>query len=334
MKYQSLDEILEVFKDKTVLVLGDVMVDSYLYGNAKRISPEAPVPILIANKREKKLGGAANVAMNVQALGAKPILCSIVGDDKDGAIFEQLLKYEKMPTKGIIKSQNRVTTVKHRILSGSQHMLRVDYEDTHPIVDLDRKSLLHHIKNLVEECDLIIFQDYDKGTLDPIVIEETIKLAKKKNIPTAVDPNQRNFLSYKDTTLFKPNLSELKEGLEIDFDIKNDAEVTDAIRQLAEKVTAKHHLVTLSDKGIFYQSKGESGKYEALAKKEAFVSGAGDTVISIAGLCLTLDLPLPLIAELANMGGGIVCRTQGVTPIDSAELSKEAQSNSILEKYL
>ena len=334
MKYQSLDEILDAFRDKTVLVLGDVMVDSYLYGNTKRISPEAPVPVLIANKREKKLGGAANVAMNVQALGAKPILCSIVGDDKDGAIFEQLLNDEKMPTKGIIKSQNRVTTVKHRILSGSQHMLRVDYEDTHPIVDLDRKSLLHHIKNLIEECDLIIFQDYDKGTLDPIVIEETIKLAKKKNIPTAVDPNQRNFLSYADTTLFKPNLSELKEGLEIDFDVKNRAEVKDAIKQLGKRISAKYQLVTLSDKGIFYQSKEENGRYDALAKKEAFVSGAGDTVISIAGLCLTLDLQLPLIAGLANMGGGIVCKTQGVTPISKAELLKEAQSNSILEKYL
>ncbi|MEP1093974.1 MAG: bifunctional ADP-heptose synthase [Cyclobacteriaceae bacterium] len=334
MKYKSLEEILEAFKNKTVLVLGDVMVDSYLYGNAKRISPEAPVPVLIANKREKKLGGAANVAMNVQALGAKPILCSIVGDDKDGSIFEQLLKDEKMPTKGIIKSQNRVTTVKHRVLSGSQHMLRVDYEDTHPIVDLDRKSLLHHIKNLMEECDLIIFQDYDKGTLDPIVIEETIKLAKAKNIPTAVDPNQRNFLSYKNTTLFKPNLSELKEGLELDFDVKKDAEVEDAIKQLRKKVDAKYQLVTLSDKGIFYQSEKQKGRYPALAKKQAFVSGAGDTVVSIAGLCLTLDLPLPLIAELANVGGGIVCRTPGVTPIDIDKLLKEAQSNSILEKYL
>ncbi len=334
MKYKSIEEILEAFKDKTVLVLGDVMVDSYLYGKAKRISPEAPVPILVANEREKKLGGAANVAMNVHALGANTILCSIVGDDKDGSVFRQLLRDEKMPTKGIIKSQNRVTTVKHRILSGTQHLVRVDYEDTHPIVDLDRKALLHHIKDLIEECDLVIFQDYDKGTLDPVVIAETIKLAKKKNIPTAVDPNQRNFLSYQGVTLFKPNLAELKEGLEIDFDKDDEKELEGAIQTLNEKLKAKYELVTLGGKGIFYQSKTEKGQYPARAKKQIYVTGAGDTVISIAGLCLTLDLPLPLIAELSNMGGGIVCESPGVTPIQKDELLKEAQSNSILEKYL
>ncbi len=334
MKYKNIEEILDAFKDKTVLVLGDVMVDSYLYGKAKRISTEAPVPILVANKREKTLGGAANVAMNVHALGAKPILCSIVGDDKDGSIFRQLLRDQKMATKGIIKSGNRVTTVKHRILSGTQHLVRVDYEDTHPIVPLDRKALLHHIENLIEECDLIIFQDYDKGTLDSVVIKETLKLARKKKIPTAVDPNQRNFLSYKNVTLFKPNLTELKEGLEINFEDNNEKELKGAIKKLGEEIKAKNLLVTLGGKGILYQSDKEKGKYPARAKKQIYVTGAGDTVISIAGLCLTLDLPLALTAELANMGGGIVCESPGVTPIHREELIKEAETNSILEKYL
>ncbi len=333
MEPKSIAEIFEAFKDKTVLVIGDVMIDSYLYGNVKRISPEAPVPVLSVSKREKRLGGAANVAMNIQALGATPILCSVVGDDKDGLAFEQLLEYEKMSSKGIIKSQNRLTTIKHRILSGSQHLLRVDSEDTHALIDLDRKSLLHHIKNLIEESDLIIFEDYDKGTIDPTLISETIKLAKEKNVPTAVDPKKRNFLSYLNATLFKPNLSELKEGLGIDFDVKDTGQLKDAVKQLNKEIKAENELVTLSEHGIYYQSEKESGKHDAHLRSISDVSGAGDTVISIAGLALTLGLPLSFIAELANLGGGIVCESPGVVPIDRARLMKEAESNPILAKY-
>ena len=310
--------VLQRFKKVKALVLGDVFLDEYIMGNCERLSPEAPVPVLNVSKREKRLGGAANVAMNIQGLGAKAILCSIVGDDKDGSTFEQLLADEKMSSKGIIKSQNRVTTIKHRILSGSQHLLRVDAEDTHSLNDLDRKSLLNHIENLIKECDLIIFEDYDKGTLDEKVIEETINLARNKNIPTAVDPKKRNFLSYKNASLFKPNLKELKEGLGIDFN---------------DQIQAENELVTLSEHGIYYQSKAERGRHPAHLRSISDVSGAGDTVISIAGLSLTLGLPLPFVAELSNLGGGIVCESPGVVPISKERLIKESQSNPILEKY-
>ena len=333
MDIKSIKEIFDAFADKTVLVIGDVMIDSYVYGGVKRISPEAPVPVLSVSRREKRLGGAANVAMNVQALGAKPILCSVVGDDDDGTTFEQLLEYENMPSRGIIKSQNRVTTIKHRILSGSQHLLRVDSEDTHPLVDLDRKSLLNHIKNLIKECDLVIFEDYDKGTLDPFIIEETIKLANEHNVLTAVDPKKRNFLSYKHASLFKPNLKELKEGLGIDFDVQNEKELASAVKQLNSQINAKNELVTLSEFGIFYQSDKESGQHPAHLRSISDVSGAGDTVISIAGLALTLGLPLSFVAELSNLGGGIVCESPGVVPIDRERLLNEAESNSILGKY-
>lgn len=333
MSIKSIEELFEAFKDKTVLVLGDVMIDSYVYGNVKRISPEAPVPVLSVSKREKRLGGAANVAMNIQALGATPILCSIVGDDKDGTTFKQLLEYESMSSKGIIKSQNRVTTIKHRILSGSQHLLRVDSEDTHSLIDLDRKSLLNHIKNLVEEVDLVIFEDYDKGTLDSTVIAETIKLAQEKKVPTAVDPKKRNFLSYTNATLFKPNLKELKEGLGIDFDVRKEKELQKAVSDLNNVIKAENELVTLSEHGIYYQSKEENGQYPAHLRTISDVSGAGDTVISIAGLSLTLGMPLSFIAELSNLGGGIVCESPGVVPIDKDQLIKEAQTNTALKKY-
>lgn len=334
MSFKSIPEIFEAFKDKTVLVIGDVMVDSYIHGVAKRISPEAPVPVLSVVKNEKKLGGAANVAMNIHALGATPILCSVVGDDAEGRAFEKLLEYENMPKKGVIKSQNRITTIKERILSGSQHMMRIDSEDVHPLVDLDRKALLHHILNLMEECDLIIFEDYDKGTISPELISKTIEKAKKKGIPVAVDPRVENFLSYKDVALFKPNVRELKEGLKTDFDTKNIEALSEAVLELHKEINAKNYLVTMSNEGIYYKSEVDEGSYPAHPLHIATTAGAGDTAISIAGLCLTLGLPLGFIAELSNVGAGLVCEFSGIVPVDKEQLLKEASTNPILEKYL
>ncbi len=331
---KSLEEVFEAFKDKTVLVVGDVMIDYYMRGQVSRISPEAPVPVLKLSRQEKRLGGAANVAMNIRALGATPILCSVVGDDADGAEFEQLLEYEKMPNKGIIRSQNRVTTTKLRVMSGLQHLIRVDNEDVHPLVDLDQKSLLHHIKNLLEECDLVIFEDYDKGTINPEVIHETIKLAREKNIPIAVDPKRRNFTEYQGVSIFKVNIADLKDGLDIEFDALEEEQLEDAVGQLKSNVEAENYLITLSKRGIFYNSKDDHGKLSSHPRQIVEVLGAGDTVISIAGLCLTLGLPLEFIAELANIGGGLVCEVPGAVPIDKEILFKEASENSILKKYL
>lgn len=331
---KSIEEVFEAFKDKTVLVVGDVMIDYYMHGQVSRISPEAPVPVLKLGKEEKRLGGAANVAMNIRALGATPILCSVVGDDADGEAFEQLLEYEKMPNKGIIRSQNRVTTTKLRVMSGPQHLLRVDNEDVHPLVDLDQKSLLHHIKNLLEECDLIIFEDYDKGTINPEVIEETIRLAQEKNIPIAVDPKRRNFTKYQGVSIFKVNVADLKDGLDIEFDAREESELQGAASQLKDNVKAENYLITLSKKGIFYDEGKTSGKLDAHPRQIVEVLGAGDTVISIAGLCLTLGMPLEFTAELANLGGGMVCEMSGAVPIDKEILFNEAKENPILKKYL
>jgi len=331
---KSIEEIFEAFKEKTVLVVGDVMIDHYMRGKASKISTEAPVPVLTLEKEEKRLGGAANVAMNIRALGATPILCSVVGDDEDGAAFERLLEYEKMPAKGIIRSQNRVTTTKLRITSGNQHLIRVDKEDVHPLIELDQKSLIHHIKNLLEECDLVIFEDYDKGTINPEVIEETIKLAKEKNIPIAVDPKRRNFTKYQGVSLFKVNVADLKDGLEIEFDALNEADLKQAANLLKEKIQADNYFITLSRHGIFYDSGEETGKLNAHPRQIIDVMGAGDTVISVSGLCLTLGLPLPFIAEMANLAGGMVCESSGASPIDPERLFEEAKENPILKKYL
>ncbi len=330
----SIEEVFEAFKNKTVLVVGDVMIDYYMRGQVSKISKEAPVPVLALEREEKRLGGAANVAMNIRALGATPILCSVVGDDKDGEAFEQLLEYEGMPNKGIIRSQNRITTTKLRITSGLQHLIRVDNEDVHPLIDLDQKSLLHHIKNLLDECDLVIFEDYDKGTINPEVIEETIKLAKAKNIPIAVDPKMRNFTEYQGVSLYKVNIADLKEGLDIEFNALDESEVAHAAEQLKKSVSADNYFITLSKHGLYYDSGKDSGKLDAHPRQIIEVMGAGDTVISVSGLCLTLGMPLEFTAELANIAGGIVCEIPGAAPIEKEILFKEAKENSILKKYL
>lgn len=330
----TLDEIFEAFKSKTVLVIGDVMVDSYVYGKVKRISPEAPVPVLNVTCREKRLGGAANVAANIKSLGATPILCSVIGDDPDGEAFHEILDREAMPRKGIIKSSTRITTTKHRILSSSQHLLRVDSEDTHPLSELDRKSLIGHVKNLMKEADLIIFEDYDKGTLSREFIGEIIDEANKVGLPTAVDPKKHNFLHYKGATLFKPNFKELKEGLGVEIEHVSLENLSSATELLHKEISAENYLITLSEHGIFYRHQESTGIYPAHLRSIADVSGAGDTVISIAGLAMTLGFPIDFVAELSNLGGGIVCEFPGVIPIDPETLKEEARNNSIIRTFI
>ena len=193
MKYNTLSEIFEAFNSLKVLIIGDVMVDAYDWGKVERISPEAPVPIISLSKRENRLGGAANVALNVQALGAEPILCSVIGNDLDGEDFITLLEKNKMSNLGIFKSEARPTTTKRRIMAGSQHLMRIDHETDAPLNQVDSEMLISKIENLAASCDVVIFEDYDKGTLTRDFIAMVITLAKSKNIPVAVDPKKRNF---------------------------------------------------------------------------------------------------------------------------------------------
>ncbi|MGL4364099.1 MAG: bifunctional heptose 7-phosphate kinase/heptose 1-phosphate adenyltransferase, partial [Bacteroidales bacterium] len=206
-----------------ILVIGDVMIDAYMWGKVDRISPEAPVPILESTQHENRLGGAANVALNLQAMGATPLLCSVIGNDERATNFKNLLQAKNLIPVGILTDSSRRTTTKTRVISGSQHLLRIDEETTKPLHDELQKKFFAHIKGLItsEKIDAIIFEDYDKGVLSPQLIEETVKLSQSKNIPTLVDPKKRNFLAYKNVTLFKPNFKELCEGLKLDIDKKS-----------------------------------------------------------------------------------------------------------------
>jgi len=334
MNFKSLEEVFDEFTNKRVLILGDVMVDSYIYGSVSRISPEAPVPIINVTSRDKRLGGAANVALNIQSLGAKPTLCSIIGDDPGADDFISLLKKRGMSTNGIIKSSKRKTTVKNRVISNGHHLVRIDEEMDLYLNDLDRKSLISHIDQLLSEADLVIFEDYDKGCLDEEVIRHVIQKCRDLSIITAVDPKKRNFMSYQSASLFKPNLKELKEGLNIDVDPTDIISITSAVDKLKSKLNFDSAIITLSEHGVYYQDDKKNGKLDAHLRSISDVSGAGDTVISIAGLCLACGLPIKFVAEISNLGGGIVCEYPGVVPISLKRLKEEAFKNEFLIDFL
>ncbi|KAA5548205.1 D-glycero-beta-D-manno-heptose-7-phosphate kinase [Adhaeribacter rhizoryzae] len=333
MALRSLESLFSAFDQLTVLIVGDVMVDSYLWGKSTRLSPEAPVPIVNVLSSEKRLGGAANVALNVQALGATTLLCSVIGTDKDGSDFIALLEENNLSTEGIIQSPDRVTTVKQRILSGGQQLLRLDSEIETDLLTHENQHLLARFEELLVRADVVIFQDYDKGVLSEQNIAQLIALAQHKNIPTVVDPKKKNFLRYKGCALFKPNLKELKEGLKVEFADANLAAFEQAVANLQNLLETENILVTLSERGVFCAAGKNKTYIDAHLRTISDVSGAGDTVISIAAVCMALNLPLPLLAELSNLGGGLVCEEIGVVPIDKVKLYQEAKENKILANY-
>ncbi|MBY0424184.1 MAG: D-glycero-beta-D-manno-heptose-7-phosphate kinase, partial [Cytophagales bacterium] len=315
MAYTSFSEIFKAFNGLKVLIVGDVMIDSYQWGKVDRISPEAPVPIVHVQQREMRLGGASNVALNIQAMGAIPILCSVIGEDLDGDNFLKLLENNQLPSEGILRKSSRVTTIKHRIISGSHHMLRVDSEIDTPLSSSDRSALLERIISLIPQVDVIIFEDYDKGVIDGKLIDSVVSAAKSANKPIAVDPKKRNFMHYHGVTLFKPNLKEMKEGLKIDLHKEDMQELMDAVSVLKEKLSLEGALLTLSERGVFIDFKSQKHHLPAHIRDISDVSGAGDTVISVASLCLALGLSPRLIAGLSNLAGGLVCEYVGVVPI-------------------
>jgi len=326
VKKPDIKSIFDSFNQFNILIIGDVMIDSYMWGKVNRISPEAPVPIIMSTHQENRLGGAANVALNIQSLGAKPILCSVVGKDSKAKTFLGLLKKQNLTSDGIIEDEARKTTVKTRIISNNQHLLRVDEEVNFELDKEIEKSFITHILRILEKNSVhaIIFEDYDKGCITPVVIKKVVEYANKNNIPTLVDPKKRNFLEYKNITLFKPNFKELVEGSKIDIK-KGDFEgIFKASKKLHKELSAKYILVTLSELGVFISYNNKYKTIPAEVRDIADVSGAGDTIISIASLCLAADLNPELIAGISNLAGGLVCEKVGVVPIDKTQLLNEA----------
>jgi len=323
---ESVNRAFQTFSNLKVLIIGDVMVDAYFWGRVDRISPEAPVPVVSVTRKDNRLGGAANVARNVQAMGATPIMCSVIGDDEKGNLFLQLMAEESMVTTGILQAADRATTVKTRILGSNQQILRVDEEQIDDLsAELTQQFLTTIEKTLdTENIDAIVFEDYDKGLMTPELIRGVVRLAQQKNIPTAVDPKKKNFLQYAGVTLFKPNLKELREGLKLEIETPDQTSLDVAVAQLQEVMPVEMALITLSELGVYINDGREAKIFPAHIRSIADVSGAGDTVISVAVLCLAAGISSELVARLSNLAGGLVCESVGVVPIDRELLLKEA----------
>lgn len=307
------------------MIVGDVMVDEYLWGNVSRISPEAPVPVVACDKRESRMGGAANVAINIKSLGAEPVMCTVIGKDEIGGVYKELLKKRAMFDEGIIESTERITTVKTRVIGNHQQLLRVDQEVTKFIEEKYETMLLERISQLLDKHEIgaLIFQDYDKGVLTPNVIETTTKLCNEKGIPTLVDPKKRSFNLYHNVSFFKPNYKELVEGLNIEVE-KGDSEgIAIAAKEIHSDWSVTNVMVTLSEKGVFISNGTGYQVFPAEIRDITDVSGAGDTVISVAALGMAVGLHPFHCAYLANQAGGLVCEKVGVVPIEPEMLLEE-----------
>jgi rfaE bifunctional protein kinase chain/domain len=323
----NISQVFQNFQNQKVLIIGDVMIDSYIFGNVDRISPEAPVPVVAVKDRLDRLGGAANVALNIKAMGAQPILCSVIGNDLKSQTFLNLLDKREMSKDGIVQSKDRITTTKFRVIGNSTQMLRVDEEVDHEINENESQLLLDRIQSIINEnkIDVIVFQDYDKGVIHQSLIEKTIQIAG--DIPTVVDPKKRNFHFYKNTTLFKPNLKELREGINDSFEATDSEKLKLAVEQMQQQLNCPYFFTTLSEHGVMISERSgkEINHYHIPAhlRNIADVSGAGDTVISLTALCLAQNIPAKEIARISNMAGGLVCEEVGVVPVDKEKLFAE-----------
>ncbi|MBU1099924.1 MAG: D-glycero-beta-D-manno-heptose-7-phosphate kinase [Bacteroidetes bacterium] len=318
-------EIKSGFKNKKIAIVGDLMLDGYYWGDVKRISPEAPVPVIDVDEEFFRFGGAANVAYNLEKLGAIPYPVGVIGDDNDAVIFNQLMEKENITSSGIIIDPSRPTTTKTRVIGGNQHVVRIDKESK-KYVDADIQSkIIANIKNMIDELDGIILQDYNKGVLTPEVISEVIKMANKKDIIITVDPKFNNFFEFKNATVFKPNRKETEDALGIRLDSEED--ILKAGESLYNKLNSKYTLITLSEKGLaLFDGSKRIKNIPTKARKVLDVSGAGDTVISTLTVALTAGAEIYEAAYLANYAGGLVCEEVGIVPIELDRLFDTIES--------
>lgn len=323
----DLDQLFNDISKLKVAVVGDVMLDTYWWGSVDRISPEGPVPVVAVTKKEQRMGGAANVALNIKALDAHVTVISVLGKDDEGKQLKKILEDNDIDTNFLLFSHSRITTNKIRIIGRNQQMMRLDAEHSDDLNSKDSDELIEQIEKCIAEVkpDVIILQDYNKGVLTGTVIKKIIALCKTHNIISAVDPKRKNFFAFKDVTLFKPNLKEVKESLHILSDVADVKGLSAIHHQLKEKLYHQISLVTLSEKGIFYQHEKEANIIPSHLRNIADVSGAGDTVIAVASLIYAATKNVALMAEVANIAGGLVCEAVGTAAINKQKLMQECK---------
>ena len=321
------DKLFAQFNGIKVGVIGDVMLDTYWWGHVDRISPEAPVPVVALDKREHRIGGAGNVALNLVSLGAQVAALAVTGKDDDGQLLKGLFEQSGINTGYLLQSASRITTNKVRIISRNQQMMRLDSETTKDLSAADEQALLQKVEQYIvaEKPQAIVLEDYNKGVLTERVIKAVIALCKQHKVITTVDPKRKNFFAYVGVDIFKPNMKEVKDGLNLLLEDVNMAALTDIHRQLQEKL--QHHIsfITLSEKGVFYNNQEASRIIPSHLRNIADVSGAGDTVIAVASLVYTATKSIDLMAEIANIAGGLVCEEVGTVAINKEKLLEECK---------
>lgn len=323
--------IITHFSNLRILVVGDVMLDTYWWGDTHRISPEAPVPVVEVSRIEHRLGGAANVALNTSSLGATTFLAGVVGEDENAQVFQQILVQQNINTDALIFAKNRKTTQKNRILSRNQQQLRLDIEDQSSIDIPTAQKLLDAIKSIVVQQNIqaIILQDYDKGLFSESTISSIIRIAKQFQIPVAVDPKFKNFFHYSGAYIFKPNLKETLDALSLDFLGYEKNNLHSFMKNVLKLLQVEHLIITLSQHGIAgIDANNHFFHHPAQKRNIVDVSGAGDTVIALLALCSITKIPIEKAAYLANIAGGMVCERVGVTPITQQEMIMQIKALS------
>jgi D-glycero-beta-D-manno-heptose-7-phosphate kinase len=324
----NVEQVLSDLSNIKVAVIGDVMLDTYCWGKVERISPEAPVPIVTLDRKEIRIGGAANVALNTASLGASTFIFSVIGQDEEGRELKELMQHNNIYVDYLITSPKRITTNKTRIISRNQQMMRLDAELVKDLDEELEQEVLLSFKKFVaaHQPHVVILEDYNKGILTESLITSVISVCKEHNIITTVDPKRKNFFAYKGATIFKPNLKEVKEALNLLFD-NVDAELLNNIHlQLQQTLKHDYSLITLSEHGMFYQGENESRIIPSHLRNIADVSGAGDTVIAVASLVYAASKDIQLATEVANIAGGLVCEEVGTVAIDPAKLMAECKT--------
>lgn len=309
------------------------MVDRYYWGTVTRVSPEAPVPVVDVNTESVRLGGAANVANNIQSLGGMTLLVGLIGDDHPGRMFQEILRDQGMDTAGIVVDSSRPTTMKTRVIAHSQHVVRIDYESKAECPEHIRHQIIDAVKYNIHSLDGIILEDYNKGVITKEIIHELIAVAQKYNKIITVDPKFNNFFEYKNVTVLKPNLREAEEIL--GGRLRTSEDIDNAGRKLLEMLSAQNLLLTRGEQGMsLYESSGDVTHFGTQAANVQDVSGAGDTVISTLTIALAGGANVREAAALANCAAGVVVGAVGIVPIEPQPLIEAALrlSNNSSEK--
>ncbi len=347
MHTDRFDQLFDSFKDIKVGVIGDLMLDTYMWGRVERISPEAPVPIVALHGKEYRIGGAGNVALNLQSLGAQVSVLSVIGEDDDASTLRSLLSSSGISTSFLLSSPGRPTTNKTRVISRNQQMMRLDNETTADLDTPDERRLLDAVSRWLSDVQpqILIFEDYNKGVLTEGVIGVVIDWCRQHGVITAVDPKRKHFFSYKHVDIFKPNLKEVREGLNLLEEELTPAHLLAVHAQLHSHLQHGISFITLSERGVFFAGSAaaagptgvadsagptgtgaaEFGVIPSHIRNIADVSGAGDTVIAVAALVYAATKDVPLMASIANIAGGLVCEEVGTAAIRKDQLLQECK---------